>query len=301
MLKSIFSSKTALVEASRKSPYLKKMSQDELRSFQLCLFDIYKDIKRVCDKYNLKVFLIGGSALGAVRHRGFIPWDDDMDLSMTRRDFEKFAAIFEDELSDKYILNAPNYSVHVRNRFPIVMKRDSYYRTLIDSQLDEHHHINVEIFILENTPDNTIHRKIKGLYSNFLSLLSWEVFIFENRNEQVKEYLESIGKANYYIRIIIGCVFSFRSASQWFNTFDKAIRYNNEKSKCCCLATGRKRYFGEIMRREQWLPGQLVEFEGEQVLIFSDKEHYLQNLYGDYMKLPPVENREIHTACEIRM
>lgn len=95
MIKSLFNSKSALVEASRKSPYLKKMSSEELRSLQLCLFDIYKDVKKVCDKYEIKVFLIGGSALGAVRHQGFIPWDDDMDLSMTRADYEKFASILK--------------------------------------------------------------------------------------------------------------------------------------------------------------------------------------------------------------
>ena len=300
-MKNIFNSKATLAEASRKSTYLKKMSPEELRKLQMCLFDIYKDIKRVCDKYGLKVFLIGGSALGAVRHNGFIPWDDDMDLSMTRKDYEKFASVFEKELSDKYILNAPNYSEHVRNRFPIVMKKDTYYRTLIDSKLEEHHHINVEIFVLENTPDNKYIRKIKGTLCNFLSILSWEVFVYENRNEQVKEYLESVGKVNYYSRIIIGGLFSFRSSSQWFNTFDKAIRCKNEKSECCCLATGRKRYFGEIMRREQWLPGQTAEFEGEEVLIFTDKDPYLRNLYGDYMKLPPEDKRELHTACEIRL
>jgi len=297
----LLNSKTALNEVSRNSKLLKRLSPEEIRQLQMCLFGIYQDIRRVCDKYGLKVFLVGGSALGAVRHQGFIPWDDDMDLSMTRKDYEVFAGVFEHELSDRYILNAPNYSERARNRFPLVMKKDSYYRTLIDSRYEEHHHVNVEIFVLENTPDNLIHRRLKGLCCNALSLLSWEVFIWENRNEQIKEYLMAGGKSGYYLRVIIGFLFSFRRASEWFDTYDRAIQYHNENSKCCCLATGRKRYFGEIMRREQWLPGVEMQFEGEKVRIFSDWDPYLRNLYGEYMQIPPEEKREVHTACEIRV
>lgn len=301
LFKQIFNSKAVLNKVSRDSELLKKLDPEEIRELQMCLFEIYHAVKRVCDKYNLRLFLIGGSALGAVRHHGFIPWDDDMDLSMTRSDFEVFSRVFEDELSDEYVLNAPNYSALARNRFPLVMKKGTYYRTLIDSKHEEHHLINVEIFILENTPDSFLQRKVKGLVCNFLSLLSWEVFIWENRNEQIKQYLKAAGTAGYIIRMAMGFLFSFRSSARWFDLYDRAIQYKDEHSACCCLPSGRKRYFGEIMRREQWLPGQYLDFEGEKVLVFSDMDPYLRNLYGDYMKIPPEKEREVHTACEIRI
>mgnify|MGYP000934529859 FL=1 len=69
---------------------------------------MYSDILRVCEKYNIRVMLGGGSALGAVRHGGFIPWDDDLDLIMPREDYNKFISVFDKELSDLYEITSPN-------------------------------------------------------------------------------------------------------------------------------------------------------------------------------------------------
>ena len=73
-----------------------------------CLLEMYSDILRVCEKYNIRVMLGGGSALGAVRHGGFIPWDDDLDLIMPREDYNKFISVFDKELSDLYEITSPN-------------------------------------------------------------------------------------------------------------------------------------------------------------------------------------------------
>lgn len=299
LISKLINSKETTNDLARHSALLKKMDDDLICKKQQTLFDMYKDVKPICDKYNLPLYLIGGSALGAVRHHGFIPWDDDMDLGMTRKDFEKFKDVFEKELGDKYILNSPNYSEKPCHKYPRILKKDSYYRAIIDSDREDLHCIYLDLFIIENTPDNPIRRKIKGLYCNFLAVMSWEVFIWENRNAEIKEFLMGGGALNYYIRILIGFLFSFRSSVKWFNTFDKAIQYNNDNAECCCLATGRKRYFGEIFKREQFFPGVIRDFEGEKVLLFQDLDNYLKNLYGDYMQIPPVEKRERQNMCEV--
>ena len=288
-----FSSKLA-----NNSNQLQEMDINIIHKMQETLFMMYIDIKPVCQKYDISLYLIGGSALGAVRHHGFIPWDDDMDLAMTRKDFERFKVIFEQELGDKYILNAPNYSDEPCHRYPRILKKDSYYRRIIDNKRDDLHCIFLDIFIIENTPENSLTRKIKGIYCNLLSTISWEVFIWENRNKEVKEFLMSGGAYHYYIRIVTGCIFSFRSSAKWFDTFDRSIQYE-KSTPLCCLATGRKRYFGEIFRREQFFPGVHKEFEGEDVLIFRDYDNYLRNLYGDYMQIPSEEKRERHNICEV--
>lgn len=88
------------------------------------------------------------------------------------------------------------------------------------------------------------------------------------------------------------------SSSKWLCLADKAVQWK-KPSESCCMATGRKRYFGEIMKREQWFPGTEADFEGEKVLVFSDYDYYLRNLYHDYMVIPPEGAREAHTLCEI--
>ncbi len=292
-------SKEATNDLARNSTLLKEMDDLTVRKMQDTLFEMYHDVKPVCDKYNISLYLIGGSALGAVRHHGFIPWDDDMDLAMTRSDYERFKSFFEEELGEKYILNAPNYSEKPCHKYPRVLKKDSYYRAIIDSDREDLHCIFLDLFIIENTPDSAALRKLKGTYCNFLYIMSWEVFIWENRNKEVKEFLMSGGAYNYYIRVVIGFLFSFKSSAKWFNIFDKAIQHNNNDTKYCCLATGRKRYFGEVFKRDQFFPGVKEIFEGEQVLLFQDLDNYLKNLYGDYMKIPPAEKRERHNVCEV--
>lgn len=295
----LINSKEATNELAKNSSLLKEMDEATVKRMQDVLLEMYHDVKPICDKYNIPLYLIGGSALGAVRHHGFIPWDDDMDLAMTRKDYEKFKTIFEQELGDKYILNSPNYSEKPCHKYPRILKKDSYYRAIIDSDREDLHCIFLDLFIIENTPDNAFVRKLKGMYCNFLYVMSWEVFIWENRNQEVKEFLMNGGAMNYYVRIAIGCLFSFRSSAKWFDTFDKAIQHKNELSLNCCLATGRKRYFGEIFTRKQFFPGVYGMFQNEEVLLFQDLDNYLTNLYDNYMQLPPIEKRERHNVCEV--
>ncbi|WP_303815737.1 LicD family protein [Acidaminococcus timonensis] len=87
---------------------IRELSSEELDQIHHCLLSILKDFIFVCDKYNLHYTLGGGSVLGSVRHQGFIPWDDDLDINMPRADYEKFKKIFSKELVNEYELRVPN-------------------------------------------------------------------------------------------------------------------------------------------------------------------------------------------------
>ena len=91
-----------------KDDSLIEIDEETRERLQLAILDMYKDVFTACQKYNIIPYLIGGSALGAVRHHGFIPWDDDIDIGMTRDDYIRFVDIFERELGEQYIINAPN-------------------------------------------------------------------------------------------------------------------------------------------------------------------------------------------------
>lgn len=271
------------------------------KELQTILLEMFRDVSRVCKDNEIEFVLVGGSALGAERHKGFIPWDDDLDIGMTRDNYIKFVDIFETELGAKYELCAPNYARNAKTRFPKILKKNTVLQELIDSHDKNLQKVFLDIFVIDNVPQGRIHRQIKGTYCNFLEFISGTVFFYENADELTKDIYCRASLANYYIRMLIGKFFSFYSAAKWNDIVDKAIQYNNKSTHDVTLATGRKHYFGEILEKDRLFPLVFREFEGEKAPVFKDNKYYLSRLYGDYMKIPPIEKRERHFIRRIEL
>lgn len=293
--------KKTLNQASKNSDLLIELDDIQIKKIQDELLEIYLDIEAACKRNNISVILSGGSALGVVRHQGFIPWDEDLDLAISRKDYNKFCQIFERELGDKYILNAPNYSRNAKARFPMVLKKDSYFESIIDVKDPDLHKLFVDIFIIENIPDNRFHRFIKGKFCELLHFISGQVYVFECRDEDMKKYFCSVGKSYYFIRMTIGFLFSFLHASKWFDLVDSLSQHDNENSKYVGTVTGRRHYFKEMMKREVWYPYSSGFFEGREVLVHHDVKEYLSNIYGDFMQVPKPEDRERHFIYKMKI
>lgn len=299
MLKKFANSKEALNQI-KKDGLLLEMNENLRTELQKLLLEMCLDVLVVCKKKKIPVALIGGSALGAVRHKGFIPWDDDLDLGMTREAYKRFLEVFESELGDKYMLSAPNYKIAAKARFPKVLKKGTVLEEVLDSRNEDLCKVFLDIFILDNVPENRIYRKIKGYYCNFLELISGMVFFYENASEESKRFYSQVGAENYKARMMIGKIFSFRNAASWFNSVDKAVQYKKE-TNLVGIATGRKHYFGEILDKNELFPLAEWEFEGHKVSLFKNQDYYLKNLYGEYMRIPPVEKRERHFIKRIHL
>ena len=276
---------------------MEELSEEKLHSLQLILTDMLMDILDVCKTNGICVFLMGGSALGAVRHKGFIPWDDDIDIGMTRESYDRFIPVFEKHLSDRYILNAPNYSSNALSRFPKILKKDSYMDTGLtdDPNLCK---IFIDIFIADQIPEDPFHKRLKGLRCNCLEFIGGQVALLEQLNDDLKKRYLSGGRLSYMIRSAVGKFFSFRNSSGWYDRIDKAVQYHKDSS-LIGLPTGSKHYFGEIFPKETFLPVTFGEFEGHTVPLVHDPDAYLKNLYGDYMQIPPIEKRQKHFVREL--
>lgn len=281
---------------------LRKITDAEMKKLRTIFLEAYKDLVVCCEKLNITVMLIGGGVIGAVRHKGFIPWDDDLDVAMTRRDYEILKKNFESYLGDKYILSAPNYRNSANNRFPMMLVKNTLYVELGDDPDDETSKIKIDIFIIENIPNNKIIRVIKGSWCMLVMYIANCEKIYENQNELLKRnfYQTKEGKKMYDRRIKIGRFFSFYNFQKWVNIVDKSVQYK-KATELMGIPTGRGHYFKEIRPKKTFVPVSKGEFEGLEVNLPGDPEDYLSNLYGsDYMTLPPVEKREKHFIVDLK-
>ena len=278
-------------------PELFTYDDGAVKRVQKALLAAYCDLWDVCEKHGLLLFLTGGTTLGAIRHQGFIPWDDDIDLAMPRRDYERFREIFDREMGDQYILNAPNYSEKPLSRFPKVLIRDVRENGERLGFSSEEECLPVDIFIIENVPENRMLRIWKGLRCNFCELMEGKTGTYLGRHNSVQKMFGRQRKFRYAIELIIGFFGLVRSPADWKNSVDRITQYQKDKSSLCGTPSGRKHYFGEIYEKKDIFPGYIVSFAGKDARVFTDPHKYLVHLYGpDYMTPPPPEKREHHLA-----
>ncbi len=252
----------------------------------LVVFDAFK---QVCDKHGIVYMMGGGSALGTVRHNGFIPWDDDIDINMPRDDFERFKTV-SGELGDGFVFCAPNYKDTAVERFGKIIARNGSEDT------DWLHNTAIDIFVIENLPKNAIHRKIKGVISTFGMGLAAVSQFYHSRDAKLKKLLcrSFKGKISYYSRVVLGFFISFIPTVKLYNFADRLNQYR-KKTGFSGVPSGRKHYFGEQFPTGVYLPVREGSFEGRTVPLENNVELYLTNLYGkDYMQIPPEHQRERH-------
>ncbi|WP_159991232.1 LicD family protein [Pelistega ratti] len=262
------------------------------------LLIMMNDLNEFFKLHNIQYSLGGGSMLGAIRHQGFIPWDDDMDINMKRSDFSKFYQLFQSsELSKKYELVIPgdkNYYYH----FPRLMKRNSKYRTVQDLPLDKVG-LPIDIFILENISDNKFKRFIHGTISTLLLYVASAI-----RTHRAKKQLYELGLDKKYfkkiwIRTFLTPIFSLVNYRYWFRLMDRTFSLNKTQGEDIVIPTGRKHFWGEIYSREKMENITNRQFESFQFSTYKDESYYLHLLYGDYMKIPEDSKKEKHSLLEL--
>lgn len=280
-----------------------ELSKTDLQKLQNYLFEILKDIDQFCVKNNISYFLSGGTALGALRHKGFIPWDDDLDINMTRKDFSIFFRGFEKAFPGKYVVQGSGQTEDYFLTSGRIRLKNSAYVTR-GEQNEKEQGIFVDIFIIENVPNNKLLRNMHGflcLASGFL--LSCRMF---HRNRNSYRSLLSVNeeaKKIFRIKNTIGALVSFLSPSNWVKITNWIYSLcKDEKSDYVSIPSGRKHYFGELYKRTGFCEKSYLDFEGMYCPVAKDLNDYLTKLYGsDYMTPPPPEKREKHLIFKFEL
>ncbi len=306
-MKESFNIKSIAFDAAKSNTSIRHISDAELKKFQICLYNMAVDLDERCRKHGIKLFLVGGSLLGAVRHGGFIPWDDDMDLGTSREDYEKLKEIFDDEFSDDYELRCPNSPYPNGYRFMMIFKKGTVIKKGAASktagksnpyQLDC---VKMDIFPCDYVPNNRLIRKIKGAYINALMLTS--SCVMDKKYSDYKSLIKNAPRGKLYLRmrVVIGTVFSFMKPQKWFDILDKTVRSKHE-TNFVTLAFGRKHYIGETCPKEVFFPLSKIKFNEHIFFAPADSKAYLRNLYGeDYMTPPEESKRESHFIVEMKI
>ena len=259
---------------------------NELRKLQLVQTEILDVIVEICSKNDINYYLIGGTLLGAVRHEGFIPWDDDLDIAMSRLDFEKFINLCASELNDKYYL----HWITTDNTYWLPFAKIRKKNTLLDEYTISHLNIPKEIFVDIFPLDNVIQEKSKTqkIKTNIIKSISKIIYI----KKKIK--LNSISDKNMLINIIriIAALFPIKFL---FKIQIKFMKSENHKSSAIYYINYGSNYdtIKQTILKSKYDPFKTAKFEEGIYKIPNDYDYILTRIYGDYMKLPPEEERTL--------
>lgn len=255
----------------------KELSINEIKEIEL---NILQDVHNFCEQKGILYILIGGTLLGAIRHKGFIPWDDDIDIAMPRPDYNRFIKEYK----------SPNYEIKTIDNcsdyvftFGKVVDNSTI---LIENKSNKSNlGVNIDIFPIDGLPSNI---KKAEKYADNAMLLTKIIIL-----KQMK-YKKSRGiKKNVFFIIgkILLLPFSYRRLTKI--AINHSLKYRFENSSIVANLSwgfGRK----EILNKDRILKRKQITFENQEFYISENYEDYLKNRFGDYMQFPPEEERISH-------
>ncbi len=253
---------------------------------QKVILSIYNEVARICDRNNISYYAIGGTCIGAIRHKGFIPWDDDLDIAIPIEHWDKFLSLMQTELPKQYYLYTSDTIKKYHYTFAKICDRNTTFIERSQYNIPKSYKgIYIDVMPLSGFPDNEIER---NKFIHKLSLL--------DRYNKRRRFPETFGTLKGFIFsalfMTIGKLFPFNFFSREYFKVLKSQTFSESQY------TGYSWY-------PEWLPrlvfskdvfsdGIFVPFEDTQIRVPSDYHSYLSQQFGDYMTIPPEDKRETH-------
>lgn len=279
-----------------------EVSGSNLLALQRVLAVVLADVVAACEECGARYTLGGGTCLGAVRHKGFIPWDDDLDLNILHGDFGKLQNAIERMFPGKYSFQVPGVTPAYDLAFPRIRLNGTVVRTRDDfGKPAEECGVYVDVFYLENAPSGALARRLHGFVSMAMGFL-YSCRRFAAYAGQYKVLLGNDAEAikAFAFKEHVGKLVSFWSPERWTLAWDAwNTRCKDDRSDFLTIPAGRKHYFGELHQRDVFFPVSEGVFGTLGVALPGKPEAYLAKLYGaDYMTPPALDDRETHSVFE---
>lgn len=272
------------------------INDDQLARLKRSTLSLLVKLHEICEQENIAYVLAYGTMLGAVRHHGFIPWDDDIDIMIARKDYKRFCEVITNKYSDElYIYNRetdPTNPLYLCK----VMKRNT---VLTEAQYvrPQKGGVFIDVFILDYVPENKFARSARAFfYRTFCRLASLSsdfkfpapILIEQGKHDkELRKY--------YRARRVMGFFASILPIRAWTCLAQRAINYKKQTDYL---------WWGlplKTIKTEIFENRSLYDFEGEKVYGVAQYDEYLRAVYGaDYMQLPPPEKRERHIIVELK-
>ena len=264
----------------------KELTQEQLKKMQQIEVEMADELDRVCRKHNIPYSLDGGSMLGAVRHKGFIPWDDDMDFCMLREDYEKFKEVSKELNPDICFFQDHDTDPYYRWGYAKLRRTGTTYVRLGQEHMKYKTGIAIDIFPLDDVPNSLLGQMLQDFYCMCLRKILW--------SEAGKQTAK--GFVRLWFRLLSKIPSDFV-----FNKIKRMARKSKSSSNNrvrVLLYPANGVYNHKLPIKERWsMPKQWFkeltdyDFEGRKYLGVKDYDAYLSQLFGNYMTPPPVDKR----------
>ncbi len=282
-----------------KKKQYKEYDEKTLKKIHEVELEILKDFMDICDRHDLTYFGIAGTGIGALRHQGFIPWDDDIDVALPRDDFEKFLKYLEREMGDKYlIMNTEHYPNYPLMTTRMTMKGTKFKEEALKA-VKAPMGIFLDLYPYDKVSDNPKEAKKQARDAWFWS----KILILRSIPFPM---LGFSGWKAKLVHAICGCVHGVltvtRVPKMWIykKAYEAETRYNYlQKTKKINFMCDTSPYMNTYYVKDVY-PLQKLPYEDIMLNFPHNLHRNLTNMYGDYMKLPPEEKRKNHYPFELK-
>lgn len=260
-----------------------------LRKLQMIELEMLQEVDRICKKCNIQYNIIAGTMLGAVRHGGFIPWDDDADVAMLRNEYERFKEACKTELDKtRFYFQDHTNTQGYRWGYGKLRRKETLFLREYQEHMPYEQGVFIDIFPMDNIPDNYFMRCIHNFHCFCIRKILWsQVGKVADKRVLMKGWFTLLSQIPE------------ETIKRHYNRFiEKSNRKQTRLVRMLMFPSPTKDYGYD---RQWYIETEKVLFEGIELQGIKDYDSYLKHCYGDYMQLPPENKRKIHQVSDIKL